>query len=79
MRRVISIDHIEHCTPIKGKPYMRTYVTLDDGTQAYWWSTKSMGALKVNDEGMVAYDHGVIKFIKPVDKPIKPIDSTNTV
>lgn len=68
MRKVIKIDYVEHHTPIKGKPYMRTYVTLDDGGTAYYWSTKKMRQVEVGDEGMVAFDHGVIKFILPIDK-----------
>lgn len=64
MRRVIEIQHIEPRTDTKGKPYWRTHLLLDDGTEAIYWGKD----IEVGAHVMVALHKGMIKAIKPVDK-----------
>lgn len=61
VRRVIEIQHIEPRTDTKGKPYFRTHVLLDDGTEAVYWGTD----IAVDNLVEVAFHKSMIKAIKP--------------
>lgn len=57
MRRVISVDYREQRFDQKGRPFTRTYLTTDDGSEAVYFGTD----VEVGDEVEVFFHYGVTK------------------